>query len=46
MARDMAQQGFQFVTLMHDNAFLAAGAAAAVTEMRASASTGPGAGVY
>lgn len=46
MARGMAQQGFQFVTLMHDNAFLAAGAAAAVTEMRASAPAGPGSGIY
>lgn len=46
MARHMVQQGFQFVTLMHDNAFLAAGAAAAVTEMRAASPTATGSGVY
>jgi len=46
MAREMVQQGFQFVTLMHDNAFLAAGAAAAVTEMRAASPAGASSGLY
>jgi hypothetical protein len=46
MARETVQQGFQFVTLMHDNAFLTAGAEAAVTEMRATSPAAAGSGVY
>jgi 2-keto-3-deoxy-L-rhamnonate aldolase RhmA len=34
MAKQMIELGFQFVTLLADNAFLAAAAKAAVAEMR------------
>ncbi len=40
MARDMVERGFRFTTLMADNAFLAAGAKAAVQEMRSSPAAG------
>src|SRR5258708_22333646 len=33
MAKQMVAQGFQFVTVLHDSAFLHAGASAAVAEM-------------
>ena len=34
MAKQMVAHGFQFVTVLHDNAFLHAGASAAVAQMR------------
>lgn len=34
MAKQMVAHGFQFVTVLHDNAFLHAGASAAVAAMR------------
>jgi 4-hydroxy-2-oxoheptanedioate aldolase len=46
MAKEMIGLGFQFVTLLADNAFLASAAKAAVSEMRNAAPAGKAQGTY
>ena len=46
MAKQMIALGFQFVTLLADNAFLAAAAKNAVQEMRAGGEKAKGGGMY
>src|SRR5262249_10833379 len=46
MAKEMIALGFQYVTLLADNAFLASGAKAAVQEMREGGQKSKAAGVY
>jgi hypothetical protein len=46
MAKQMIAQGFQFTTLLADNAFLAAAAKGAVAEMREGVIAGKPTGSY